>query len=370
MTCKRTFIIAILTFQAIFLNAGCKRDISPLDDFAKVPDLVLKGEEIDLSGDTVLYSLGNFQVLDTLGIFNDNVGKSTYSIVNLRTGKLLKRFIYGGDGPTEFDVNSVSLNWSAYDSRVFSVLQANPPCRIVRYNLDSLLTKPDYQPAPLFYPKKFGYVNCWLLDDSTIFGQISYSQFDTKMYGITNLSSKKLLTGMDVPSSDNRSDQAYYSDSLYYKVLKNLLNLKVRLRPESNFEFASFSKNGAVIQIFELDKAGSFKVNFEKVYYLPSFNIVSGGGLIKPNTNPDSKWGFNDLAVTKEKIYALFNGPELTNAPSETHEILVYNWRGKPGQRLKLDRNCFSIAIDAKDPHLLYGLYGNDVIHLVRYKLP
>jgi hypothetical protein len=305
-----------------------------------------------------------------LGVFNDNTGQTGFTIVNLNNGKSIRRFAFSGDKSTEFDLNSISINGAIGNASAFTVLQANPPCKVFLYKWQSLLNVQNYKPEPIYYPQNYGYSNSFLLNDSTIFGQFSYSKFDDKLFGVTNIKSKRLITDIDVPRIDDASLKHYYEDPQYYKLLKGLLSNRVAYRPGSKYEFASFSQMGAVIQIFKVDTNYKFTVKREKAFYLPPFTIVEGPGFFKPKMAPGRKYGFNDIAVTGDKIFALFNGPKLTELHTFTDVLLVYNWDGKAIQSFKLDRKCRNIAIDESNPHILYGLYGERDVRIVKYKLP
>jgi len=375
MLISNRILLTLAIISLLFFTISCKNEKSPLDEFANVKTLDLSGNEVHLNSDTILSLPYAFRVFDSLALFTDNVGKTGCTIVNLKTGKLLKRFAFAGDKSSEFNLSAISINSAINNKSVFTVLQLNEPYKIFRYNLDSLLHNAVYKPEPFYYFKDFGYTNSFLLNDSTLFGQLSFSKFDNKMFGITNISSNKLITGIDVPKIDDKSLRNYYEDSLYYNLMKGLLDVKVRVRPGSNFEFASFSRMGAIIQIFDIDKDYNFKVKYEKAYYLPSFTIMRLPGLNKPKFLPGSKYAFMDITVTKEKIYALFNGPDLTNFREFCDDVLVYDWGGKPLEKIKLDKKCRSISIDENNPKILYGLYGSPdgnstSIHIVKYKLP
>jgi hypothetical protein len=189
------------------------------------------------------------------------------------------------------------------------------------------------------------------------------------MFGITNLASNKLITSLDVPHLNDKSFEYYYEPP-YYNFLKAMLNAKVRYRPGSKYEFASYSTLGAVVQIFRIDTNYNFHIKYEKVYYLPSFSLIKGPGYTKPIMSPGRKFGFNDVTVTKDKIYTLFNGPELTKLNVYTDVLLVYDWNGHALNKFTLDRKCRNIAIDENNPKLMYAIYGDREVHIVKYQLP
>lgn len=365
-------LVLVITLCFFLFNKKFDHNTSPLKDFESLQTTVLSGEDIKLATDSILYRPYNFQIFDTLAIFNDNTGDAAFTVINLKTGELIKKFAFSGDKPSEFDINAICMNNAINNKSTFTLLQINPPCKIFRYSWDSLLGDRSYKPTPFYYTHNFTYSSAFLLNDSMIFGQISFSRFDDKMYGIVNTFSNKLITGIYLPRTGENLSFSY-NDSIYYKWLKVVLNGKICHRPGSTFEFAFFSMDGAVVQIFDIDKDYKFSMKYEKAYYLPSFQLVKGPGYIKPEMKPDNRLGFNDIAVTEDKIYTLFNGQsanEIKNEDRRSDIVLVYDWQGKPSQRIKLDKKCGRIFIDETNPKILYALYGPMYTNIVKYRLP
>jgi len=357
-----------LAILFLLLAMACtKKELSPLDDFSAFDGQVLKGKEFRLANDSILYMPYNFSIRDSIGIFNDISGSTAVTLVNMNDGSIIKKFVFSGDQESDFDINAISVNSAINSKSDFTVLQLNPPCKVVRYNWGKLLTS-SYKPNPIYYTKKFGYNSSFLLNDSTIFGQLAYSKFDNKMFAIANISSNTLTTGLDLPRFENKAFDHYYQDSTFYSVFKSVLNLKLQVRPGSNFEFVYFSGKGALMQIFDIDRDNRFNVKYEKVYYLPLFNVVSTPQQTRAKMLPGSKNGFNDVAVTEKKIYTLFNGSDKGEVFCD--DILVYDWQGNPVEKLKLDRKCRRISIDENNPKVMFAMYGATNVRLVKYILP
>lgn len=364
---KKLIPLFIISITSIF-QIQCKNARTPKDEFKNIKSELLVGKEIKLNSDTVLYLPYNFKVYDTLGMFNDNTGQTAVTLVNLKTGTIAKKFIFSGDKSNEFDINAISINSVVNNNSKFTVLQLNPPCKIFIYDWASVMLKSDYRPEPFYKPKKFGYRSAFLINDSTLFGEISYSKFDNKLFGIANIKSNKLITGIDLPRIDDNSLDYYYEDPEYYNLLKSLVDIKLRIRPGTTNEFAYFTLNGAMMQIFDIDRDYKFNIKYEKIYYLPSFTVIKTPQFTKAKMASDSKLGFIDVAVTRDNIYALYSG----GLPGDVFcdDVFVYNWKGEPISRIKLDKKCRNIAIDENNPKILYGLYGDTNVHIVKYALP
>lgn len=356
--------IYCLKILATCVLLGCANNYNnPLNDFSKDNEIVLVGEEIRFQSDTILFRPRKFEVYDTLAIFNDNTGEAGFSIVNLKDGRLVEKFGFAGNGESEMNINAVSMeNGVANNDSVFSITQVNSPHKIFRYNWDSLLNKSEYRPKPIFYSTKITFSNTYFLNDSILFGKFLTSNMDNKTFGVLNLYTNKLTTGIEVPGNENNKTQSE-KDSLYFKYLNMRMDNRVAYRPGSFHEFACFSGKGAVIQIISVDKNYRLKKKYQKVYYLPTFNLLVGPNSKKIVAGKDSKKGFRNIAVSDKNIFALYSGPLLNDSDENfniSDIVLVYDWEGNPVNRIKLDRKVNTIAIDRENFTHLYGMMDSN----------
>jgi hypothetical protein len=365
----------IFLFFTTFIFTSCNQDFateSPLDDFAGVKEVHLSGKKITLQSDSVLYDPRTLYVFDTLGICADNNGISGFSVVNLNTGAILKRFANTGGDSTKFNINTLTMNRESTSNGRFSILQSAPPYKVFTCNIDSLLKYKDYRPR-LFYqfPNGFAFSNVLISNDSTIVGRMDFSKYDNKMLGLLNINTQKLYTSVSLPKVDNEKYNEYYNPE-NISWTKSVFNADIRFRP-SGKEIAYFSEKGALIQILKLDDHG-FKPKFQKLYYFPTFSIAHyENNITKSKIREDCKYGFNNITVTKDRIYALFNGKlaDTDNPDDLTSSIvLVYDWNGKPIGKINLDSSCYKIEIDPNAPNIMYSLSSFKNIGLKKYNLP
>ncbi len=111
---------------------------------------------------------------------------------------------------------------------------------------------------------------------------------------------------------------------------------------------------------------------FFKRFYLPSFHVNKTNYTQSVILNQDCRMGFNDIAVTNEKLYVLYNGKTITNENSMflySNILLVYNWKGTPLEIIELDHTLNDISIDPYHPSILYGLHSYDSISVVKFDL-
>lgn len=355
----------------LFFTNCNKSDKNPLSDFLGKKENKISGKEIKLVNDTILFKPFDFKIYDSLAVFNDNTGEAGFTIVNLKTGSLLKKFAFAGSSSSHFDIIALSMTPDINNNRFFCVTQKNVPFKIVRYNWDSILGINSYKPNPFYYAKDFVFKESFLLNDSLLFGNFLFSKFDNKVVGVVNLLSGKLTTGIDVLNITGSSKQTQ-EDSSYYKWLNVIMDDHLRYRPGSSYEFASFSLSGAIIRIFNVDKDLRFKKTYEKVYYLPKFTLVQSAKSLFPDRDPDCKSGFGSITVTRDKIYALYNGLTLDNKHENewySDIVLVFDWNGNPLEKIKLDKKCARITIDTNNEKLLYGMFGTNNARVVKYEL-
>jgi hypothetical protein len=365
------FLIAstLLTFLA-----SCSKDNSqndPILDFQASPVNQLKGSAIKLESDSVLYDPRTLQVFDSVGVLYDNNGFTGFSIINLKNGRLIRRFAETGSGDNKFNINSLRLNRVRNSNTDFTLYETSSPHRIFKFNLNSLIKKSNYYPELLYgFPSEFTFVDPVYNTDSTVVGNISFSKLDDKVFGLINLKNDKLTTGIALTPTGNQRYKEYY-DLENIGWTKSSFHGNLAFRP-SGEEFAIFSNQGAWYQIAEA-RQNELTLLYEKLYYFPEFHIMElGKDIVKAKPTPGNRYGFNNITVTQKYIYTLFNGKktETTNAESfSSNTVLVYDWSGKPVRKLVLDQSCYQIAIDPFRPGILYGLTAFKHIGIHKYNI-
>ena len=192
------------------------------------------------------------------------------------------------------------------------------------------------------------------------------------MYGVFNLNSNNLFTGIELPTLKGENNAKYY-DSTHYAWTNSVMGGELVARPKSSGEFAFFSSKGSMIQIFSVNHESDMSVIYEKLYSLPTYEIVKhGNNTIGTKMLQDCRNGYNSIAVTHDKIYALYNGSSATTSNTMNllaNTILVYDWTGSPIEIIKLDHNFYSISIDSEKPEILYGLQSFDSVGIYKYNL-
>lgn len=348
-------------------------DRDPLDEFKNLKEYTLKGNPVLLAGDSVLYDPRDFRIFDTVAICYDDVGTAGFSAIGLKSGKLLRRFAFPGNGPSEFNLNALSLSQPMDDTAAFVISQWNAPNRLYKYRLDSLLKSSTYKPDYFYqFPHGLEYRMAILENDSVLVGKLGGRSIDKNFFGIFHLKSNKLITGVSIPVIADDRHSKYY-DSAYLDWTHWTLGGTVEFRPGGSHEIAYFSTKGAFFQIFKTREGNGFDLIKQQLFYLPTFTLVSQGNRQFAKPDRECRNGYNNIAVTKDRIYALYNGrPAASKGDGDlsANTVLVYDWDGNAVERLHLPVDCYKISIDASRPHDLYALRSFDSIGITRYSLP
>jgi TolB-like 6-blade propeller-like len=362
-------------FSLLFFSAGCNhsgaRYKDPVEEFGGLQEYQIKGSPVALENDSVLYDPRTIRVFDSMAICCDNTGAAGFSAINLNSGKLITRFAVAGNGTDEFNLLAVSLNPTMHARREITLLQSNPPKRLFVYNLDSLIANKQYKPDyTVQFPKDIRYFEkAIMLNDSVILGKLNLKN-DRNFFGLYDMNSNSLNTGLGI----GNEAEPQKDDSVSSLFLNSMMGGNMEFRPDDSHEIAYFSSKGAYENIFRIDSLLHFNVISEKLFSLPAFEILNQGhNTYSTRMSKECRNGYNSIAVTKDRIYALYNGKSATSGDVKdlsASTVLVYDWLGKPVERITLDLDCYCISIDPNKPKVLYALNSFGKIGITKYDLP
>lgn len=103
--------------------------------------------------------------------------------------------------------------------------------------------------------------------------------------------------------------------------------------------FATYK--GALLQLFDLSSCKDSIVNFKSIqleYPIKKEQITSD--------HDGWVYGFEDVYVTNNFVYAIYNGETAIDNPMFGKFVLVFNWEGKLCKSFKLDLNLRCLAVD------------------------
>lgn len=83
------------------------------------------------------------------------------------------------------------------------------------------------------------------------------------------------------------------------------------------------------------------------------------------------RYGFEDIFVTDNYIYALYNGKKSDENEYFAQEILIFDWSGECKFKLESDLYLRSLCVDEDQNELFAAAYDNEIgFYLVKTKLP
>lgn len=142
----------------------------------------------------------------------------------------------------------------------------------------------------------------------------------------------------------------------------------LRLRPDNKF-FVCADMYSGIIEICKVENDSIQRV-FQHCFYYPKVKINDSGLLPHVAYYKDNIAGFQDIAVSNEKIYVLFSGQTYRDAQQaigHCTNLFTFDWNGNLISSVKLNEPIYKISFDTQED-LLYGLKGTfrnvSLVHL------
>lgn len=363
----KTFLLFVLIILTLY---SCNnREINPLNLFQNVPSKILKGYSIKMINDTVLIDPRDLLIRDSVAIIYDINNEYAYSIINLSNGSLLKRIGQVGNGENKVDIGSLSMNKTLVGGR-FSATQINRPSKMIMYDLESFSNgNNSIDLTSIKLPKELYLSSTISLSNGSIFGAVSHPYLnDGHMYNLYVPESSEIFSFGELPDIGN--DKYYYKSDIINWTISSLNFYSVK-HPSLDV-VVTIARNGAGLFITKINADNSIELINESFYYLPKFTVAKGKKISKAVPHENNRMGFISITVTDKKIYALYSGKLIGDDGLDnlrSNQILVYNWKGEPIEKIELDRECYSISVDSNNPKKLFGLIGIDNTDVISYNL-
>ncbi len=358
----------------LFICACNTKVEKPTDYFKTIETSFLTDEQVIVQYDSIMGDPRSLLLKDSLAFCYDNFGETGCALFNVHSGKLIKRFAHAGNQDHQFNINALSMSSIEGMKQKILLFQENPPFRLFKYDIDSLLRFKLYEPS-FFYqlPDNLYFDNLLMLNDSILVGKIGLSNFDDNFFALLNRNSGKLVTGIPLPQPTLKEHQKYYHADVF-NWTRATFGGDLKERPDNPGQFAYFSSKGAYIQLFEVDDNFSIRSVYQHLFYPPLFQVYKqANNITYPVLLKDCLSGFNNITVTKDKIYALYNGKSAYDDDTDlllSDQVLVYSWTGQPIERIQLSQPCYKIAIDPYNEKVLFCLRSFNEPSIVRYALP
>jgi hypothetical protein len=270
------------------------------------------------------------------------------------------RFAKRGQGPGEMLMPTHSVSYIKVNDTAYISLYDPNLHKIFLYKEDSLINSAKNN----FYKT----ISCgdgsiydltldaWILNDSVILGTGAYKTDVCKIY------------------KNDVAQGTYIGHGTYMKVFtkyeegneewKRILadGNKCGLSPNKSY-IARITQFGGLIEAYKIENMELIQL-FSKKY----FDVMNMPDL---KHNGDSRYGYIDITVSDNKIYALYCGNPIMLEPSQepfkSKTVHVYDWSGKSLETLLLDEDVTGIAVNSKDTEL-YAL-SNAEKNLLLFRL-
>lgn len=225
------------------------------------------------------------------------------------------------------------------------------------FHKDSILSN-DYKPTEneLFFDSKTRFYELGWLDSETIVG-LDFSEVNNRLsfYNVTTKQATNKGTLPPLPQSD-----------IPIPVHKQSLMATLKVKPDkSKIVLANLYTD--LIEIYSQNGSDEVKVKTD-LDFAPKYELSNNGHRVVMGQGGDTKFGYVDLTVSNNKIYALFSGKTRDVSPfAFGKSIHVFDWQGNLLNVLELKKRSIAIEIDTDDKNLFVIEYGN--ANVVQYKL-
>lgn len=132
----------------------------------------------------------------------------------------------------------------------------------------------------------------------------------------------------------------------------------LRLRPDEG-AFVCTEMRSGIMDICRIVDGGVECVCRRNFYY-PKVRVIEEGNEIDIAYFQDNVFGFQDVAVSNDRIYVLYSGKTYQEAKqnvSQCQTLLVFDWEGNLLSSSSLDIPVYKISFDSVE-NALYGLKG------------
>ena len=142
----------------------------------------------------------------------------------------------------------------------------------------------------------------------------------------------------------------------------------LRVRPDGQ-AFVCADMYSGVIDFCRLIPGGIERVKLERLSY--PVTEISETPVPRVLYKQENRFGFMDIAVTSERVYALYSGKTYERdrqGAFEGNRLFEYDWEGNLVRTLDFDVALTGITYDC-DEGALYGIAGNAGVSLVKLRL-
>jgi hypothetical protein len=258
-------------------------------------------------------------IVDSLLVVQDgDVRDTCFFVFNRHTGKYITGFGVKGRGPGEVLYPS-RVNYNARD-RAIVVLEANLR-KIILYDMDKILSREEDFYSEVFYSEE-SIKSPNFIRDARPFRDtyIVQGKTDQARFGIMTRDGeiKVTYTGFLPLVADKEENWAIFSYASHWAI-----------KPDQT-KMVHATYIGGVMEIFDTGKE-PFTLETARYFYKPVYKLAPGFTPKWVTLRDETIFGFEDLCVTDNLIYATVVGEAYPPDVTEPRDKLVaFDWQGIP----------------------------------------
>lgn len=279
--------------------------------------------------------------------------------IDLESDSLVSEFGIRGNGPGEYSDITLNPHWNEYRKSI-SFFDANKRS-IYSYKKDnnsfrfisnfSLTNVPNLENE--YFRELFDCGDYYLaLGKHGIFDENRFAVLDSTYHIINKLGKYPEISDLLIEPQKNLG-QILFSSS-FFKISPN----------RNKAVFASY--RGALLQFYDLSEMP------DSIHNIKSIQLEVPIKKEQISVEHDGwVYGFEDIYVTDNYIYAIYNGQTAEENPLLGKHILVYNWKGELGRIYRLDINLRSLIADESNKCIYaIGYTEDDNFFLTKIEMP
>ncbi len=352
MTTKTIIRASFLALWLFILVACTTKNAQSLEEYFNNSSIQLRSQVVPVDS-LFIGQVWDIEGFDNSLILLDEHQNKYFSLIDLKSNKLVKRFGEKGKGPQEL-LEPVCITVDKAKN-TFQMLLRNPE-RFVEYSIDELRQNPH----PVYKEKvRFDFMEESLFNIAPLYGSNRYigtGLFHTGKYGITNkVGVLDTVIGKIQRPDDQMNIDNYKIGMVYQGITKSHPTQK---------KFVHVSTSCDLIEI--VDETDYKSKSFQS--YFPKLKMQNG----TVSETRDSRVGFIALKVTSNYIYTVFSGRTINKEGGKAflgNKLYVFKWNMKPVCSYVLDHDINCLFVSEDDKTMYSVAMVEDDMQLVKWEI-
>lgn len=352
----KKYLFTTLILLTIYITSCNPKYNNPTSLFSTAKNI--KSVPIPISPD--LFSIPLQMITkDSLLIVLDRYQKENntyiYKAFNTNNGNTISTFGRIGRGPDEFQFPSFLTDIS-YNSNLFGVYNGKR-FMFNELSIDSIVSNSGRLTVRSFQNLNNFYSKIIKTDKKHFFGS---GFFDKGRYALSDTAGNIITVKGDYPFESQFN--------LSKRDLGMAFQCKLKKHPNKQL-VVSATANSANLEIIKVGSDG-FKIEKKINSYPTIFENNGSKNRIDVDVSKENRYGYQNVTVTKNYIYALYSGKKMDKAYHYTDTILVFDWKGDPVIRYNLDQEVRYISAQANNEALFAISKNKDGNHeIIKFPL-